>query len=48
MIKICNKYKNYCSFSFIFDTGDLLRQKDSPVDQGKRIFEKLLKGRVRI
>ena len=48
MMKICVKYKNYCSFSFIYDTKNLLKKKDSPVDMGKSTFEKLLKDRVRV
>ena len=48
MMKICLKYKNYCNFSFIYDTKNLLKEKDSPVDKGKSTFEKLLKERIRI
>lgn len=46
LYKICSKYKNYCNFSFIFDMGNLLDQKDSPVDKGKNIFYKLLEKRI--
>jgi hypothetical protein len=45
---ICSKYKEYCSFSFIFDSYNLLREKDSPVDKGRGVFEYLLQNRVRV
>lgn len=45
---ICNKYKNYCNFSFIYDRNHLTKLKDSPTDCGGVIFNELLKGRVRV
>ena len=42
------KYKNYCDFSFIYDRRGLLGLKDSPMDKGEEIFEKLLKERIKI
>jgi DNA primase len=48
LMKICLKYKNYCNFSFIYDTKNLLKEKDSPVDKGKSTFEKLITDRVRV
>ena len=44
--KICNKYKHLASFSYIWDRNNLLQEKDSPLDQGKEVFEQLLKERV--
>ena len=43
---ICQKYKNYCNFSFIYDREDLLDLKDSPTDKGEETFVKLLGKRV--
>ena len=43
---ICQKYKNYCNFSFIYDREGLLDLKDSPTDKGEGIFIKLLGKRV--
>ena len=43
---ICQKYKNYCNFSFIYDREDLLDLKDSPTDKGEETFIKLLGKRV--
>ena len=43
---IGEKYKNYCNFSFIFDFNNLLKEKESPIDSGRDIFEKLMKERV--
>lgn len=48
LYNICNKYKNYCNFSFIYDTKNLLKLKDSPTDRGEKIFEQLIKERVRV
>jgi hypothetical protein len=43
---ICQKYKNYCNFSFIYDREGLLDLKDSPTDKGEETFIKLLGKRV--
>lgn len=45
---ICQKYKNYCNFSFIYDREDLLDLKQSPTDQGEEVFMKLLDKRVKV
>lgn len=45
---ICQKYKNYCNFSFIYDREGLLDLKDSPTDKGEEIFRKLLDKRVKV
>jgi hypothetical protein len=42
------KYGAYVQLSFLFDKGDLLGYKDSPIDQGKDIFMKLYQERVTI
>lgn len=34
LYEICNKYKRYCNFSFIYDKENLLKMKDSPTDRG--------------
>lgn len=44
--KICEKYRNYCNFSFVYDRENLTKKKDSPVDEGQKVFEELLKRRV--
>lgn len=43
---ICQKYNNYCKFSFIYDRENLLRLKQSPTDCGEEIFKKLIERRV--
>lgn len=48
LAKICQKYKNYCNFSFIYDRDNLLEMKDSPTDKGEEIFNQLLLKRSRI
>lgn len=40
--KLMNKY----TVSIIWDKNNLLKRKDSPVDEGKSIFEKLIKDRI--
>lgn len=48
LYQMCNKYKNYCKMSFVFDRESLLQLKDSPVDCGEDTFKKLLQSRVKI
>lgn len=48
LLKIGEKYKNYCNFSFIYDRKGLTKLKDSPSDNGEEIFNKLLESRVMI
>lgn len=45
---ICQKYKNYCDFSFVYDREDLLDLKDSPSDKGEEVFRKLLEKRIKV
>ena len=45
---ICQKYKNYANFSFVYDRLRLLELKDSPSDKGEAIFRKLLEKRTRV
>ncbi len=40
------KYGAYVQISFMFDKGNLLGYKDSPIDRGKDIFLKLFEERV--
>jgi hypothetical protein len=39
--KMCSKYKNLCEIGFIYDNQNLLKLKDSPLDEGKETFIKL-------
>lgn len=45
---ICQKYKNYANFSFVYDRLRLLNLKDSPSDRGEETFRKLLEKRTRV
>lgn len=45
---ICDRYKQYVNFSFIYDRLGLLELKDSPSDKGEEVFKKLLEKRVRV
>jgi len=46
--KICRTYKGHASFSYIWDYGNLLDEKDSPYDKGKKIFEQLYRNRIKV
>lgn len=48
LYSICEKYKNYCNFSFIYDRENLLDMKDSPTDKGEEVFRQLLKRRIKV
>lgn len=48
LYKMCSKYKNYCNMSFIYDRENITGKKDSPSDNGEKIFLQLLKERVKI
>ena len=41
------KLKNYVNVSYIYDSEDLLDEKDSPVDQGEEVFRRLYDRRFR-
>ena len=45
---ICQKYKNYTNFSFIYDRQRLLGLKDSPSDKGEEVFRKLIEKRTKV
>ena len=46
--KMCKKYSNQASFSYIWDYDNLLNEKDSPFDKGKDIFDYLYKNRIKL
>lgn len=46
LYRLCEKYKNYCKMSFIYDIKNLLQLKQSPTDCGETTFRKLLESRV--
>ena len=48
LMKICNKYKNYCNFSLVYDMENLSDMKDSPTDNGEETFKKLLNRRIKV
>lgn len=45
---LCQKYTQYCQFSFIYDRLGLLNMKESPSDRGEEIFKQLLGKRVKV
>lgn len=44
----CKNYKEQAVFSYIWDYKNLLREKDSPFDRGKEVFEELYRNRIKI
>ena len=45
---IHNKYGSIVQISYLFDKGDILKYKASPIDQGPEIFIELFKNRIQI
>ena len=45
---IYNRYGSYVKISFLFDTDNYLKYKDSPIDCGKHIFNSLFMHRIEI
>lgn len=48
LVTLCQKYNQYCKFSFIYDEDGLLDKKDSPIDKGKDVFLTLLNNRTEV
>ena len=48
LLTLCNKYRAYCNFSFLYDYNGLLQYKDSPIDKGPNTFLKLLKLKIEV
>lgn len=48
LYEIANKYKLYCNISFIFDFENILKEKDSPIDNGIEKYNYLLERRVKL
>ena len=46
--KLNDRYKNNINVSIIYDRNMLTGYKDSPIDDGKDIFLKLFKERIRL
>ena len=46
--KACREYKGQAQFSYIWDMDNLLREKDSPFDRGKEVFEELYRNRIKV
>ena len=43
---LCERYKNYCKMGFIYDSGGLLKLKQSPFDCGAEVAAKLIRKGV--
>lgn len=48
LYSIGKQYLAYANISFIYDSKNLLKEKDSPIDRGKDIFEQLYASRVKV
>lgn len=48
LYNMCKKYINYCDISFIYDRENITKKKDSPSDDGEKVFEELYNRRVKV
>lgn len=48
LIDKCKKYAGLANFYYLFDEHNLLNEKDSPIDKGRDIYEKLVERKIRI
>ena len=48
LYKLAEKYKLYCNISFIFDFNNILKEKQSPIDNNIEQFNYLLEKRIRL
>lgn len=48
LIKFAKKFTPYCRVYILYDTGNLLDYKDSPVDKGKDVLEELMRNKIEI
>ena len=46
--KIANLFKPYCDVYVLYDDKDLLGYKDSPIDKGRDVFDKLYERRIKL
>lgn len=46
--KIANLFKPYCDVYVLYDDKGLLGYKDSPIDKGKTVFDKLYERRIKL
>lgn len=46
LYRMCQQYINYATFEFVFDSQNYINEKDSPVDKGKAVWERLYDDRV--
>ena len=46
--KTCEKYRNYCNMSFIYDDRKITDLKAAPIDMGENVFLSLLDRRVKV
>lgn len=48
LIDKCSKYNGLANFYYVFDERDLLKEKDSPIDRGQEVYEKLISKKIRV
>lgn len=48
LVDLCKKYLPYAEFYYIFDEQNLLQEKDSPIDKGEEVFEKLYRKKIKV
>lgn len=48
LLNKCLKYKGLAQFYYVYDEHNLLNEKDSPIDRGQEIYEKLLERKIKV
>lgn len=48
LIEKCTKYSGLAQFYYVFDEHNLIGEKDSPIDRGPEIYEKLVSKKIKI
>lgn len=48
LVRLAKKFTAYARTYIIYDTGDLLDYKDSPMDKGKETLEELMRNKIEI
>lgn len=48
LIKTCNRFSNYRKTSYIWDSYNIIGEKDAPIDKGYKVWQHLLKYRKEV
>lgn len=48
LIDKCSKYTGLANFYYVFDEHNLINEKDSPIDRGVEVYEKLIAKKIKV